>query len=261
MQRSEPALSPDASKVAWQEVQGGAGNIFVATATGGAARQVTTDGRAVSAPVWSPRGEGLAFMVRDRGAQRVAVVAASGGVPQVYLRSEAGEEDIDWAPDDRILYQRPGNHNFNFLDPRTEAESALVRNPDVGWIFHARVSPDRRWAAVNWNRYNAGVWIVGTRDTTQRLLLERGRRGMIKPVGWTSDSRAVFVRRYAPDDLVLVPITGGPPLRTLPLPVPGADCAVRDAARGLLLACAQDDSVSDAWLLTRRDARAPARTP
>lgn len=187
---------------------------------------------------------------------RVAIVSADGGAERVYARTQLGDGDMTWAPGRDVLYQLPGNHNFHWLDAQSEAESALVQNPEVGWVFHPLVAPDGRRVAVDWNRRpEAGVWVVALGDTEQHLVLARGARGLVRPAGWSADGNAVYVRRTGPDDIALVPVTGGAPRRVLALPAPKAECQVRETPRGIRMACVLPETESDAWLMEGFDGR------
>ncbi len=254
--RHDAVLSPDGAWIAYGEERNAATDLFVVPAAGGPARQLTASGRLIGGPAWAPSGMALAFTARVRGTPQVAIVATEGGSERVYARTQVGDGQITWAPGREVLYQRPGNHNFSRLDAETEAESALVRSPEAGWMFNPQVSPDGRLVALDWNRQpDAGVWVVALGDTTQRLVVARGGRGLIEPVGWTADGRGVYVRRFSPDDIALYPVTGGAPRRVLALPSPRAECSVREGPRGIRMACVQPEQESDVWLMEGFDGR------
>jgi hypothetical protein len=110
--------------------------------------------------------------------------------------------------------------------------------------------------AVDWNRSpTPGVWTISLRSATQQLLMERGMRGTVRPIGWAADGRAVYVRRYKPDDIALVPVAGAPPRQTFPVPVENGECSVRDSRAGTAIACVSTQSVSDAWMIEGYDRR------
>jgi Tol biopolymer transport system component len=254
--RQGAALSPDGARIAYAEERGGASDLFVVPAAGGTARQVTTGGKVAGSPAWSPSGEFLAYVAVVQHVPRVVLVAADAGQDRVFASTQVGEGQVSWEPGRDILYQGRGNHNFSRLDVRTGAESALVRNPEVGWMFRPKVSPDGKLVALDWNRVpQPGVWVVALGDTTQRLVVARSGRGLVHPVGWSADGKGVYVRRFSPDDIALYPLGGGSPRRTLTLPTPRAECEVRETSRGIRMACVLPESQSDAWLMEGFDGR------
>ena len=56
---------------------------------------------------------------------------------------------LAWGPGAKIMYQMPGNRNFNFIDPHSGKETPFVSNDSVGWMFSPRYSPDGTKIAIN----------------------------------------------------------------------------------------------------------------
>jgi hypothetical protein len=175
----------------------------------------------------------------------VWIIGVGGSGERAYARTDVGGEDLFWARDWSILYQRPGNRNFNVLNPQTEAERPLVTNDSIGWMFSPVVSPDGRYVAVDWNRRNGGVYLISLRDSSQRLLLG-GRR--LYPIGWSADSRRVYLDSHA-DSLIVVPIGGAARGRTIRLPFKPAKCTASEQSDGLRLVCAVSEHLSDIWTI------------
>lgn len=92
--------------------------------------------------------------------------------------------EIAWAPSKCILFQRPGNRNFHWVDPATGEEQSLVANDSVGWILDPHISPDGQQVAVYWNRRNLAdreTWVIFLHDSS----VVRLRPGNSDPVGWS----------------------------------------------------------------------------
>ncbi len=59
---TSPSYSPDGSQICFESDRGGQPQIYVMAATGGAAQRISFgDGELQSTPVWSPRGDYIAF--------------------------------------------------------------------------------------------------------------------------------------------------------------------------------------------------------
>jgi len=110
----DPALSPDASRVAfiWDGPDRNNFDVYVKEIGGGEILRVTHDPAADHRPVWSPDGRRLAFVrKRGRGAD-VLLVPAEGGqeqklaelsdLPRLYLE-DVWSYWLDWSPNGRFL--------------------------------------------------------------------------------------------------------------------------------------------------------------
>lgn len=116
--------------------------------------------------------------------------------------------------------------------------------------YSPRVSPDGRSVAVMaypGNGGPVGLALVPIGERTYRLLLP----GAYRPIGWSSDGRFVYAARNsfapAPEELIAVPVDGGPPrpLATLPAGFRSEDLSLD----GQLLLATQVQSRSDTWQL------------
>lgn len=95
-----PAISPDGKTIAFCYK----GDIFTVPATGGTARQITTNPAYDTAPVWSPDGKTIAFASDREGGLDVYTVAATGGVPVRVTRHSAAEKPVAYLPDGSLLF-------------------------------------------------------------------------------------------------------------------------------------------------------------
>ena len=190
----DPALSPDASRVAfvWDGPDRNNFDVYVKEIGGGEMVRVTHDPAADHRPVWSPDGRRIAFLrKRGRGAE-VLLVPAEGGqeqklaelsdLPRLYLE-DAWSYWLDWSPDGRFL-----------------------------------AASDRGSDGQSW-----GVFLISVETGEKRALTTTGSPRVIDRLpAFSPDGRAVaFLRgHFAPEaDLLVQPLTEDgtptPPARVL----------------------------------------------
>ncbi len=96
---TSPALSPDGERL----VFGWAGDLWIASAKGGRARQLSAHPAYENGPAFSPDGKRIAFTSNRTGQDQVFVTTLRGGIPtQVTFHSE-GSRVVGWYPDGRSL--------------------------------------------------------------------------------------------------------------------------------------------------------------
>lgn len=202
-------------------------------------------------PVWSPDGNEIAFRSEKDGVAKVWRMTSAGGTPRAFEQTLMSR-NLAWAPGSKILYQRPGNRNFHFLDPRTEEETPLVKDESVGWVLDSEYSPDGSKVAVLWNRVCEGeqflgVWSISVADGSEQLLA----RGNARPLRWSEDGNWVYARDEE-NHLVRIPASGGDPeiLLTIPLEDARIEDITPDGSRMVVTVW---ESFSDLWLVDNFD--------
>ena len=116
--------------------------------------RVTHDAADDAMPVWSPRGDRLAFSSRRFGDFDIFVTAPAAGAPSAQVIAGDGDQWVnDWSPDGQwLLYSAtsPGNTTRSDLFAyhlETRTVLAVVKTP--GRDTQARFSPDGRWIAYS----------------------------------------------------------------------------------------------------------------
>jgi len=249
-------LSPDGRLIAYVQHEQDRGDVFVLGIEGGTPRRVTSSGTATSTPAWSPDGQRLAFVgTAGGGRAKVRTISLDGTGERTYEGTEVDPgRGFVWAPQERILYRRPGNRNFHWLDLATEVEEPLVTNDSVGPMDLPSLSPDGRYVAIFWRRGpQPGVYLISLRDSSQL------RVGPMNawPAAWSSDSKFIYymdVDNLHSFNIRRVPATGREGIVVAVVPFKSALCNLTDRRSGLILVCEVIESVySDVWMMENFD--------
>jgi Tol biopolymer transport system component len=251
-----PAISPDGERLAFVRGTKARANVFLMILDDASYQQLTYLDAETWRPVWSPEGDRLAFGSTRGGVPRVWRIGSSGGAPFAFERTSLGE-DLAWAPGSQIVYQRPGNSEYRFLDPESEREGTLgLGSPTAGgdpleffsWMSSPAWAPDGARVAINCKcPGGAGVWLASRAEKAESRLLYRDERAL--PVGWSADGETVFV--LVPDDrtVLAVPASGSEPQLLCELPFPRVG-SVAVAPDGRRIVCAVPETESDVWLVS-----------
>ena len=94
------AISPDGSTVAFTYK----GDIYSVPATGGTARQLTTNAAHDTHPVWSPDSKQLAFCSNREGSMDIYVMQREGGTPRRLTTNSGNETPIAFKDNNTVLY-------------------------------------------------------------------------------------------------------------------------------------------------------------
>ena len=94
------AISPDGQTIAFSYK----GDIFTVPATGGNARQLTSNAAYDAYPVWSPDGKKLAFASSREGSLDVYVMNATGGSPVRLTTHSSDEVPMTFSDDSHVLF-------------------------------------------------------------------------------------------------------------------------------------------------------------
>src|SRR5258707_407228 len=105
---AEPQVSRDGKWVAYTvstpdlETNRGVSNIWVVSAAGGAAMQLTQSGHDSSA-VWSPDGKTLAFLSSRSADSQVYLLSMDGGEAHALTKLSTGADIVKWSPDGKLV--------------------------------------------------------------------------------------------------------------------------------------------------------------
>ncbi len=188
---SEPAWSPDGSRIAFVRFHGGKSDIYVMNSDGTDVTRLTTDG-ADSAPAWSPDGSEIAFAREVPGNQDIYVMDPDGSNVDRLTDDPALEYAPAWSPDGmRIAFSAyaspPGPvHIYSMLangTSRIQLTDSELDDASPAW------SPDG--ASVAFVRDSRSIYVVG-RDGG-------GLRKVVDPQGLTGGLGLTFYPTWSPD--------------------------------------------------------------
>ena len=94
------AISPDGQQIAFSYK----GDIYTVAATGGEARQLTTNPAYDAYPVWSPDGQQIAFASTREGGFDVWLMSCKGGTPTRLTTNSNDEFPITFSDKSHVLY-------------------------------------------------------------------------------------------------------------------------------------------------------------
>jgi serine/threonine protein kinase len=247
---SSPRISPDGKKVVFSKK-----NLFIMAIERGQMKQITFLDSYVNSPVWSPDGKEIAFGSPKNGVWKVWRVSADGGTPRVFDRSELSADAVvvAWSPGSDILYQRPGNRNYHFLNPKTEEEQPLVENDSVGWMFYPKYSPDGKRVAVNWNRKiprSPGLWIISVEDSSQIFTNSMN----FAPIQWSSNGNWIYAwdENAQSPEILMISASNGEARKFITLPFENIG-SIDIYPNGKKIVCTVGETQSDAWLMENFD--------
>src|ERR1700687_1375136 len=107
-----PSYSPDGTRICFESDRGGKPQIYVMAAGGGPAQRISFgEGASYSTPVWSPRGDTIAFTRQSQGNFAIGIMRPDGQGERV-LTEGYHNEGPTFAPNGRVVmfFRDPGGN-------------------------------------------------------------------------------------------------------------------------------------------------------
>ena len=103
---------PDGTRICFESDRGGKPQIYVMSATGGPAQRISFGEGSYSTPVWSPRGDYIAFTKQGAGQFSIGIMKPDGSGERI-LTSGFHNEGPTFAPNGRVLmfFRDPGGNS------------------------------------------------------------------------------------------------------------------------------------------------------
>ncbi len=107
-----PCYSPDGRSICFESDRGGRPQIYVMAANGGPAQRISFGEGSYSTPVWSPRGDLIAFTKQSQGGFAIGVMGIDGKGERL-LTEGFHNEGPTFAPNGRVLmfFRDPGGNS------------------------------------------------------------------------------------------------------------------------------------------------------
>jgi TolB protein len=99
---TSPSYSPDATRIVFNSDRGGSQQLYTMTASGGDIKRISFGSGRYGTPVWSPRGDLIAFTKLDNGQFYIGVMRPDGTGERL-LANGFLVEGPTWAPNGRVL--------------------------------------------------------------------------------------------------------------------------------------------------------------
>jgi TolB protein len=97
-----PSFSPDGSQIVFESDRTGGQQIYVMPASGGEAVRISRGTGRYGTPVWSPRGDYIAFTKQEAGRFHIGVMRTDGSEERL-LTASFLDEGPTWAPNGRVI--------------------------------------------------------------------------------------------------------------------------------------------------------------
>ncbi len=128
-----PSYSPDGSKIVFESDRSGTQQLYVMPAGGGEAARISFGQGRYGTPVWSPRGDLVAFTKQSKGRFHIGVMRLDGSEERLLTASF-----LDEGPD--LGAQRTGDH----VHPRNPGRRGPVKPVFSGYFRPQPAAGDNR---------------------------------------------------------------------------------------------------------------------
>jgi Tol biopolymer transport system component/serine/threonine protein kinase len=259
-QESQPAFSPDGSRIAFIWNDEGNSVLYVKQRSNGQAARVHTGGGTELSPAWSPDGSRLAFLRATATETGVFIASLRAGeltkIADLYpTRLEAVGRHLDWSPDGKLLAlvdkEGPEGMFGIYLMDAAGGPKRRITSPPAKAIgdFSPAFSPDSR--SISFLRAPASgiteLYVVPLAGGEPRRLTWDNRE--ILSQAWAADGKSIYFSssRLGSTNLWRIGLEGGVPKR-----VPGIAEGASDPALsrdGRYLVYSQSFTDTNVWQL------------
>ena len=197
-----PSVSPDGASIAFNMGHEPVANLYTMPIAGGVPRQLTFRDSLNVEAAWSIDGKRIAFASTEGGRPRVWTVSAGGGEPLALSLTDMSDTfGFDLVARPRILFQQSGNRNyydFIRIPERNGFSSTTVQSAGSRRFTPPMVAKSWRTGIDHGISHGTvGINAIDTKDRRERLVFKASAAGTsgdsVRPVGWSADSRSIYV--------------------------------------------------------------------
>jgi serine/threonine protein kinase len=258
---SNASFSPDGKLIAFSSTKSGTKNIWVTQGGTSEPIQVTNDGFANKDPIWSPKGDELAYFSQrgntaDGRTNSTGIwrVSALGGTPRsVGSISDGSSQLRRWSTTGRIYYQT--NTTLQSLDIASGSSQTITSfAADLGRLVWVNISPDEKTIAYVVQK--DGAWQLFTSDPANAspAKITSGTTNIEPAVAWLPEKKR-FYYSAAVDGVVQVFAVSG---SATPIRITSSESdsmVVDSAADGLSIIVSSAKEESSLWRVNVTDAQ------
>ena len=255
---SKASFSPDGKLIAFASTKSGTKNIWVKQTSSTEAIQITNDSFVNIDPIWSPKGDEIAFF-SDRGKtpdgkSSIGIwrVSALGGTPPrlVGSLSDGSSTLRSWTPSGKIYYQLSGElHAMETSSGASQKVTSLNLPGRVLWI---NISADEK--TIAYVTQSDAAWKIVTSDLANQKITEVATgNGRIEGWAWLPEKKRFFYGATVGDiqQIFLAEIGSG---SSIQITASDTDSSVVDAApdgKSIIYSSAKEES--NLWLVRVKD--------
>ncbi len=195
---AKASFSPDGKMIAFASTKSGTKNIWVTQTASTEAIQVTNDNYSNTNPIWSPKGDEIAYFsqkanLADRQSNSTGVwrVPALGGTPKsVGAISDGSSQLRRWTASGKIYFQ--SGNDLHVLDMASGTSRPATSFGEKGLkVKWASISADEKSIAYTTQNEAAWTLFVGDASGVNPTKVAEGP-GEVEDVAWVPEKKRIF---------------------------------------------------------------------
>lgn len=192
---TDPALSPDGTRLTYVTLTGTNYELRVVNAVGGRPSVLVQGAEAKSNPTWSPDGQAIVYeTLEDSGFSRLWRVGVDGGESLPLTDGTFNAQSPSWSPDGEfIVYQSDADGEIGLYIMSSDGKDAQQLSDTLGTDFNPSWSPLGDLIAFYSDRDGGGLYTIRPDGTNVRVVVPIAE---VDSASWLADgSGLVFCTR------------------------------------------------------------------